>query len=260
MINHGPWRLQWIRTVFPLAALGTCSPLLFGASWCSAHGQSLALVEGSLWFKTSSAKALLFRIGSSSWRKWVGCFTKDLFGVGNAYRGYFNYLEGPGFYFGLTLLFDPAALERIAKTERLLAVGVITFWLMFLFPVFRFAAMGFAAPYFRSLHVVDNHSGVGTCCKGTGSRSCHRCKSTVATYRRAGVRCLAFCFVLQRLKHMVRPRLAGYRNHIAVHSDFGLISSRPDCGKSVAGASNASGCNRGGTNCTSFVCARKNHG
>jgi uncharacterized membrane protein YfhO len=79
-----------------------------------------------------------------------GIFHKDIFGIGSAYQGYWNYLEGPGFFIGVLLfliipqLWNGRALERKALLIALLAISAY-----FLFPVFRYAAMGFAAPYFR---------------------------------------------------------------------------------------------------------------
>ncbi len=142
--------LQWIRTVFPLAALGylLASPYLVPVvlqlmdSSRVSGGQSLVQNILSKSFAVSDWQLIVAQVG--------GLFHKDLFGVGNAYRGYFNYLEGPGFYFGLTLLvLIPQLWNGSQRDRRLLAVGVITFVAYVLFPVFRFAAMGFAAPYFR---------------------------------------------------------------------------------------------------------------
>lgn len=142
--------LQWIRTVFPLAALGylLASPYLVPVvlqlmdSSRVSGGQSLIQNILNKSFAVSDWQLIVAQVG--------GLFHKDLFGVGNAYRGYFNYLEGPGFYCGLTLLvLIPQLWSGSQRDRRLLAVGVIAFVAYVLFPVFRFAAMGFAAPYFR---------------------------------------------------------------------------------------------------------------
>lgn len=142
--------LDWIRKIFPLAALGylLASPYLVPVV--------LQLMDTS---RVSGGQSLVQSIlnksvAVSDWQLIVaqvgGLFHKDLFGVGNAYRGYFNYLEGPGFYFGFTLLIlIPQLWSGSQRDRRLLAVGVIAFVAYVLFPVFRFAAMGFAAPYFR---------------------------------------------------------------------------------------------------------------
>ncbi|PIQ52186.1 MAG: hypothetical protein COW02_10785 [Comamonadaceae bacterium CG12_big_fil_rev_8_21_14_0_65_59_15] len=75
---------------------------------------------------------------------------KDIFGVGSAYRGYWNYLEGPGFYIGVMPLLLMAQLARGSTQERrALYWGLAALAAYIVLPVFRLAAMGFAAPYFR---------------------------------------------------------------------------------------------------------------
>lgn len=77
-------------------------------------------------------------------------FHKDLLGSGNAYLGYMNYLEGPGFYAGLLwLLLMPQLWRGDADDRRALLVGVAGCALYAVFPLFRLAAYGFAVPYFR---------------------------------------------------------------------------------------------------------------
>jgi len=81
----------------------------------------------------------------------AGLFHKDIFGIGSNYRGYWNYLEGPGFYIGvLLLLLMPQLWQGTAKDRRVLLLGLAAVAAYFIFPVFRLAAMGFAVPYFRS--------------------------------------------------------------------------------------------------------------
>lgn len=79
-----------------------------------------------------------------------GLFHKDIFGIGSAYRGYWNYLEGPGFFIGVALLLlTPQLLAGSARDRKIfwLTTGGVAAY--FVFPVFRYAAMGFAVPYFR---------------------------------------------------------------------------------------------------------------
>lgn len=80
-----------------------------------------------------------------------GLFHKDIFGVGSAYQGYWNYLEGPGFFIGVLLFVLIPQLWSGAAADRkvlLLVLGTVVAY--FIFPVFRNAAMGFAVPYFRT--------------------------------------------------------------------------------------------------------------
>jgi uncharacterized membrane protein YfhO len=79
-----------------------------------------------------------------------GIFHKDIFGIGSAYQGYWNYLEGPGFFIGVLLfLIIPQLWNGRTFERRALLISLLAISAYFLFPVFRYAAMGFAAPYFR---------------------------------------------------------------------------------------------------------------
>ncbi len=79
-----------------------------------------------------------------------GLFHKDIFGIGNAYKGYQNYLEGPGFYVGVTfLLLIPQLWKREANSRKLLLLGLLIVCAYFVFPAFRNLALGFSASYFR---------------------------------------------------------------------------------------------------------------
>jgi len=79
-----------------------------------------------------------------------GLFHKDIFGIGSAYQGYWNYLEGPGFFVGVTFLLLISQLYQYPWVIRKLVVfAMFGFGAYVLFPIFRYSAMGFAAPYFR---------------------------------------------------------------------------------------------------------------
>lgn len=80
-----------------------------------------------------------------------GLFHKDIFGVGSAYQGYWNYLEGPGFFIGVLLfVLIPQLWSGAAADRKVLVLVLGTVVAYFIFPVFRNAAMGFAVPYFRT--------------------------------------------------------------------------------------------------------------
>jgi len=75
---------------------------------------------------------------------------KDLYGIGSAYKGFWNYLEGPGFYIGVLPLLLIAQLARGSAFERkALWLGLTAVAAYIVLPVFRLAAVGFGAPYFR---------------------------------------------------------------------------------------------------------------
>ncbi len=140
----------WVFRVLPLTALGYLLaapyllPVIFQLMDSSRVGGGQSLIQGIL------SKSL----GISDWPLIVaqigGIFHKDIFGIGSNFRGYFNYLEGPGFFIGITLLLLIPQLGAGSRADkRALVLVVVACVAYMLFPVFRFAAMGFAAPYFR---------------------------------------------------------------------------------------------------------------
>jgi uncharacterized membrane protein YfhO len=79
-----------------------------------------------------------------------GLFHKDIFGVGSNYKGYWNYLEGPEFFIGITLLMMiPQVWSGTHKDKKVLLTGIAMVVAYILFPVFRNLAMGFGVSYFR---------------------------------------------------------------------------------------------------------------
>jgi uncharacterized membrane protein YfhO len=140
----------WAFRIFPLTALGYLLatpyllPVIFQLMDSSRVGGGQSLIQGIL------SKSL----GVSDWPLVVaqigGIFHKDIFGVGNNFKGYFNYLEGPGFFIGITLiLLIPQLWAGTRDDKKALVLTVFALAAYILFPVFRYAAMGFAAPYFR---------------------------------------------------------------------------------------------------------------
>lgn len=140
----------WITRIFPLTLLGylLAAPALLPVM--------LQMMDSS---RVSGGQSLFDNVLGQSLRlnEWPlilaelgGFFHKDIFGIGSAYKGYWNYLEGPGFFMGILLLLVIPQLWRGSAAERkvlLLGLGAVAAYVVF--PVFRFAAMGFAVPYFR---------------------------------------------------------------------------------------------------------------
>nr|WP_295784195.1 YfhO family protein [Rhodoferax sp.] len=140
----------WIFRIFPLVALGYLLaaphllPVIFQLMDSSRVGGGQSLVQGILSksLSVSDWSLVVAQIG--------GIFHKDIFGVGSNFQGYFNYLEGPGFFIGITLfLLIPQLWAGTRADKKALVLAVVAFAAYILFPVFRYAAMGFAAPYFR---------------------------------------------------------------------------------------------------------------
>lgn len=141
---------RWVVRILPLTALGYLLagpyllPVIFQLADSSRVGGGQSLIQGILHksIGVSDGALVLSQIG--------GLFHKDIFGIGSAYRGFFNYLEGPGFYIGVALfLVIPQLWGGARSDKRMVLFAVIAFVAYVSFPVFRYAAMGFAAPYFR---------------------------------------------------------------------------------------------------------------
>ena len=140
----------WLLKILPLTVIGylLASPILLPIV--------LQLMDSS---RVGGGQSLFQKILEQSLRlnDWPlinaeigGLFHKDIFGIGSLYKGYWNYFEGPGFYIGIILLLlIPQIWNGSAKERRVLLLGIGAVILYFLFPVFRYAAMGFAVPYFR---------------------------------------------------------------------------------------------------------------
>jgi hypothetical protein len=82
----------------------------------------------------------------------LGFLGKGMQGVGNAYGGWGNYLEGPGFFVGLPfLLFSTQLAGRNAAPaeRRLFWIAVLGVALYVIFPAIRYAVFGFNHIAFR---------------------------------------------------------------------------------------------------------------
>lgn len=141
---------SWVCRIFPLTLLGYLLaapyllPVIFQLMDSSRVGGGQSLIQGILSksINVSDWALIVAQIG--------GIFHKDIFGVGSNYNGYFNYLEGPGFFIGVTLfLLIPQLWAGSRADKKAVVLGATAVAAYFLFPVFRYAAMGFAAPYFR---------------------------------------------------------------------------------------------------------------
>lgn len=140
----------WLTRLFPLCLLGfligapTALPMtlqLLDSPRVAAPGALIDLVWGHLW-RVSDLQLVLQQLSA--------LFHKDLLGSANGYRGYMNYLEGPGFWVGLLpLLLLPQLWRSCASDRRALIVGLVGIGIYMLWPALRFAAFGFATPYFR---------------------------------------------------------------------------------------------------------------
>lgn len=99
-------------------------------------------------------KVILENLSLNSWplilAQVAGLFHKDIFGIGSAYRGYWNYLEGPEFYIGITLLIViPQLWGGDRQLKKVLLISLMAVMAYMVFPLLRHMAFGFSVPYFR---------------------------------------------------------------------------------------------------------------
>jgi len=78
-------------------------------------------------------------------------FSNDMFGIGNQFTGWQNYLEAPMLYAGLfPLIILPQALRGLGKKKTILLLSLFVFSLLILFmPGLRFVLNGFSGEYYR---------------------------------------------------------------------------------------------------------------
>ena len=140
----------WLNRIFPLAAIGYLLaapfllPVIFQMLDSPRISGGRALFE-KLWqqaFSVNDWLLVLVEIGS--------IFHKDIFGIGDEYKGFSNYFEGPEFFIGVMLfLLIPQLWNRSAADRKILLLALCGIAAYFIFPVLRYSAMGFAALYFR---------------------------------------------------------------------------------------------------------------
>jgi uncharacterized membrane protein YfhO len=147
-----PWAMfrRWLTGIVPLVVIGFLLaaphllPVILQMSDSPRIGGGQSLFQ-RIWQDSlvlNDWRLVLAQIG--------GIFHKDIFGIGNGYQGYWNYLEGPGFFIGVTLfLLIPQLWKGSAADRKVLLIGACGVAVYFMFPLIRYAAMGFAAPYFR---------------------------------------------------------------------------------------------------------------
>ena len=140
----------WLFRMLPLAVIGylLAAPQLLPTLLQVLDSSRVG--GGDTLFQTIFQQGFGVNDGSLILAEIGGLFHKDIFGIGNAYQGYWNYLEGPGFFIGVALLLlTPQLLAGGARERRVFWLTIGSVAAYFVFPVFRYAAMGFAVPYFR---------------------------------------------------------------------------------------------------------------
>jgi uncharacterized membrane protein YfhO len=139
---------QWLRGVLPLVMLGFALGAPTALPMLSQLLDSPRVMGGSVLERFMGA--IVISDPGMVLQQLSAVFHKDLLGSGNAYRGYMNYLEGPGFFVGLLpLLLLPQLWTASVADRRCLLVGLAAIAIYMLLPAIRLSAFGFAAPYFR---------------------------------------------------------------------------------------------------------------
>ncbi len=150
--SHQPHAMlkAWLVKLLPLTAIGylLAAPVLLPIvmqlldSSRASGGDALFEKIANESLSINSLQLILAEVG--------GLFHKDIFGIGSAYRGYWNYLEGPEFFTGVTMMLLIPQLWNGSRDDRkVLVIALAAVAAYFMFPFFRNAAMGFAVPYFR---------------------------------------------------------------------------------------------------------------
>jgi len=78
-------------------------------------------------------------------------FSNDILGTGSDFKGWYNYLEAPNFYCGLsTLLLAPQLFCFLDKKRKVIFTGFLFIWiLVIVFPFFRHALYLFTGDYYK---------------------------------------------------------------------------------------------------------------
>lgn len=134
--------------------LGICiGGIMFGANIFTMIN-SPRVSGGSSYYSTLTSQPILQPVDALQAGTIVSrFFGNNLLGVGNNYKGWMNYMEGPTFYLGLLgLLLFPQIfifLKGIRRKTAAILGGIIA--LILLFPFFRHAFWGFTGDYYRIL-------------------------------------------------------------------------------------------------------------
>jgi|GEM_PF-1892456 len=148
--ERGTMLKDWLLRIAPLVGLGflLAAPAL--APMMLQYLDGARVSGGQSLFDKLLQQGLSVSDGHLIQTQLASLLGKDIFGIGSAYKGHWNYLEGPGFYIGVIPLLLIAQLARGNAFERkALGWGVAALVAYIVLPVFRLSAMGFAAPYFR---------------------------------------------------------------------------------------------------------------
>jgi len=78
-------------------------------------------------------------------------FSTDIMGNGSNFKGWYNYLEAPAFYCGLsTLIIFPQIFSFLPRKQKILYGIILAFWLLIAFiPFFRYTLLLYVGDYYK---------------------------------------------------------------------------------------------------------------
>lgn len=141
---------RWIRLALPASAIGallaapTLLPTVINLL------DSNRVINDSQSLLNQPLSALLLNDSDTVVVQLAGLFHKDLLGVGSFYKGWMNYLEGPGFYVGVLALLTLPQLIHGSSCERRIGIAIAVVLACYIAsPILRGLPYGFVVPYFR---------------------------------------------------------------------------------------------------------------
>ena len=141
---------RWAREIAPLALLGLllAAPIIIPNVFQLLDSPRVSGSQAT--FSARLDELLSINDWLTIFSELAGFWHKSLLGVGSDYRGWMNYLDGPGFYVGVLPLLLIPQLWRGSRRDRACLRALLAMLVFYvLSPFLRFAAFGFNLNYFR---------------------------------------------------------------------------------------------------------------
>ncbi len=156
VLEEGGWSFKKVCVLFvKLAGLGTLG-LLIVAPFVA--NDLLRVIESprvggesGYYNKLMSTQAFSFGNYLHNITAILRFFSNDILGTGSDYKGWYNYLEAPAFYCGLStlLLFPQIFISLNNKKKILYSIFLIIWILLIVFPFFRYGFYLFTGDYYK---------------------------------------------------------------------------------------------------------------
>ena len=148
--RRGDVMRRWAVEIAPLALLGLflAAPIIIPNVFQLLDSPRVSGAQAT--FAARLAEMLSINDWLTIFSELAGFWHKSLLGVGSDYRGWMNYLDGPGFYVGvLPLLLIPQLWRGTRRDRASLRASLAMLVFFVLSPILRFATFGFNLNYFR---------------------------------------------------------------------------------------------------------------